>query len=122
MPQVLVVEDFEDARTMVEMILADAGYRVLLAADGAEGVRLAQRHQPDAILMDIFMPGLDGIEATRQIKADPSTASVPVIAYTAKPAAVRVGAELFAAVCAKPCDPDELLRVVGTFAPTPPGP
>jgi CheY-like chemotaxis protein len=117
MSQVLVVEDYEDARAMVEMILEDAGYQVLLAADGLEGVALARRHRPDAILMDIFMPGLDGIEATRQIKADPSTAAVPVIAYTAKPAAVRDGEELFAAVCAKPCDPDDLLKLLGAFAP-----
>ena len=117
MSQVLVVEDYDDARAMVEMILEDAGYHVLLAADGAEGVQLARRHHPDAILMDIFMPGIDGIEATRQIKADPSTAAVPVIAYTAKPAFAREGDELFAAVCAKPCPPDELLKVLGEFAP-----
>jgi twitching motility two-component system response regulator PilH len=117
MSNVLVVEDYEDARLMVEMILEGAGYRVLLAADGREGVTLAREHRPDAILMDIFMPGLDGIEATRQIKSDPSTASVPVIAYTAKPSSVREGEELFAAVCAKPCDPDDLLKIVGEFAP-----
>jgi two-component system cell cycle response regulator DivK len=117
MSQVLVVEDYEDARVMVEMILEDAGYRVILAADGAEGVTLARQHRPDAILMDIFMPGLDGIEATRRIKADPSTADVPVIAYTAKPASVREGDELFAAVCAKPCPPDQLLKILGEFAP-----
>lgn len=117
MSQVLVVEDYEDARVMVEMLLEDAGYRVLVAADGVEGVSMARRHRPDAILMDIFMPGLDGIEATRQLKADPATAGVPVIAYTAKPASVREGEELFAAVCSKPCPPDELLRVVGEFAP-----
>jgi len=91
MSQVLIVEDYDDARMMVEMILEDAGYHVLLASDGVEGVTLARTHHPDAILMDIFMPGLDGIEATRQIKADPATASVPVIAYTAKPASVRDG-------------------------------
>src|ERR1044071_9479593 len=117
MSQVLVVEDYEDARAMVEMILEDAGYRVLLAADGLEGVTMARAHHPDAILMDIFMPGLDGIEATRQIKSDPAMASVPVIAYTAKPASVGDGEELFAAVCAKPCPPDELLKLVCEFAP-----
>jgi two-component system cell cycle response regulator DivK len=117
MSQVLIVEDYDDARLMVEMILEGAGYHVLLAADGREGVALARQHRPDAILMDIFMPGLDGIEATREIKADPAIASVPVIAYTAKPALVRDGRALFAAVCAKPCDPDDLLRVVGEFAP-----
>jgi two-component system, cell cycle response regulator DivK len=117
MSQVLVVEDYDDARAMVEMILQDAGYQVLLAADGVEGVTLAREHRPDVILMDIFMPGLDGIEATRQLKADPATAAVPVIAYTAKPGSVRDGEELFAAVCAKPCDPDDLLRLVGEFAP-----
>jgi CheY-like chemotaxis protein len=117
MSQVLVVEDYEDARAMVEWILEDAGYHVLLAADGAKGVTMAREHHPDAILMDIFMPGLDGIEATRQLKADPTTAAVPVIAYTAKPAFVRDGEELFAAVCTKPCPPEELLKVVSEFAP-----
>ena len=83
MSQVLVVEDYADARAMVEMILEDAGYRVLLASDGVEGVALARQYHPDAILMDIFMPGLDGIEATRQIKADPASAPIPVVGLSA---------------------------------------
>jgi len=105
----LVVEDYDDARHLIGLILEDAGYRVLSAADGLEGVELARLHLPDAIVMDLFMPVMDGVEATRRIKAHPETRDVPVIAYTARPAPLAQDGDLFDAVCIKPCPPDILL-------------
>jgi two-component system cell cycle response regulator DivK len=80
--RVLVIEDQEDNRTILRDLLGSAGFEVLEARDGVEGVAAAAREQPDLILMDIQMPEMDGYEATRRIKADPATAAIPVIAVT----------------------------------------
>jgi two-component system cell cycle response regulator DivK len=68
--RILVVEDQEDNRTIMRDLLTHAGYEVIEAVSGDEGVSMAQTHVPDVILMDIQMPGLNGYEATRRIKAD----------------------------------------------------
>jgi CheY-like chemotaxis protein len=112
MRRVLVVEDYDDARDLVATLLEHAGYSVVAAADGFEGVAMARKHLPDAILMDIFMPRLDGIEATRQLKTDELTERIPVIAYTARSAPLGTHAHLFDAVCVKPCPPDLLLSTL----------
>jgi CheY-like chemotaxis protein len=109
MRRVLVVEDYEDARHLIALVLEGAGYRVLSAADGLEGVELARKHRPDAIVMDLFMPIMDGVEATRRIKSFPETRDVPIIAYTARPATLAQDGVLFDAVCIKPCPLDNLL-------------
>src|SRR6476620_7473222 len=83
MPKVLLVEDNEMNRDMLSRRLIRKGYEVVIAVDGAEGVALAKTHVPDLILMDISLPIIDGLEATRQIKADPLSAAIPVIALTA---------------------------------------
>ncbi len=83
MPTILLVEDNEMNRDMLSRRLARKGYDVSIAVDGGEGVRRAQEEQPDLILMDMSLPVLDGWEATRQIKTDPATAEIPVIALTA---------------------------------------
>jgi two-component system cell cycle response regulator DivK len=80
--RVLVIEDQEDNRTILRDLLSSAGFAVLEARDGVEGVAAAARERPDLILMDIQMPEMDGYEATRRIKADPATAAIPVIAVT----------------------------------------
>ena len=80
--RILVVEDQEDNRMILRDLLHSAGYEVLEAVDGAEGVRLARAEQPDLILMDIQMPGVDGYQATRSIKAEPGLAAIPIIAVT----------------------------------------
>jgi two-component system cell cycle response regulator DivK len=80
--RILVVEDNDDNRRIVRDLFTSAGYELLEAATGEEGVALARRERPDLILMDIQLPGLDGYEATRRIKAEPGLAGVPVVVVT----------------------------------------
>lgn len=81
--QILVVEDNPDNRVLVSDVLQSLDYQVALAADGREGVEKARTLLPDLILMDMSLPGMDGWEATRHIKADPNTRAIKVIALTA---------------------------------------
>ena len=83
MPKVLVVEDNEENRDGLSRHLRRKGYETLLAVDGREGVDVARAEAPDLILMDMSLPGLDGWEATRILKAAPQTRGIPVIALTA---------------------------------------
>ena len=83
MPTILLVEDNEDNRDMLSRRLEMNGYEVVLAVDGEEGVEMASSEAPDLILMDMSLPLMDGWEATRRIKADEATSSIPVIAFTA---------------------------------------
>jgi two-component system cell cycle response regulator DivK len=80
--KILVVEDTEDNRQILRDLLGMAGYEMVEAHDGAQGVAMAAEHMPDLILMDIQMPVLDGYEATRRIKADPALAAIPIVAVT----------------------------------------
>jgi len=80
---ILVVDDNEMNRDMLSRRLERRGYQVVIAVDGAEGVRMAQAEAPALILMDMSLPVLDGWEATRQIKAAPATGGIPIIALTA---------------------------------------
>ena len=79
---ILVVEDQEDNRTILRDLLTNAGLEVLEAVTGEEGVRMAEAHRPDLILMDIQLPVVDGYDATRRIKAREELRAVPVIAVT----------------------------------------
>ncbi len=81
-PRILIVEDQEDNRKILRDLLTSAGFTPLEATTGEEGVTLAEREHPDLILMDIQLPGLDGYEATRRIKAIPALRQIPVIAVT----------------------------------------
>jgi CheY-like chemotaxis protein len=81
--KILLVEDNEMNRDMLSRRLARKGYQVMIAVDGGQGVVMADAEGPDLILMDMSLPVLDGWEATRQIKANPTTAAIPVIALTA---------------------------------------
>ena len=83
MPTVLLVEDNEMNRDMLSRRLERKGFTVILAMDGEEGIARAQADTPDLILMDMSLPLLDGWEATRRLKAQPQTQSIPVIALTA---------------------------------------
>jgi len=83
MAKLLLVEDNEYNRDMLSRRLARKGYQVVIAVDGAEGCERARSEGPDLILMDMHLPVLDGWEATRQLKADPQTAAIPIIALTA---------------------------------------
>src|SRR5919205_761036 len=112
MAYILVVEDAPDNRTVAELILRDAGHTVLSVGDGASGVLAARRARPDVILMDLSLPKLDGWEATRRLKSDPSTCDIPVIAFTAHalPSDIdRARAAGCAAVIAKPFEIDFFL-------------
>jgi CheY-like chemotaxis protein len=78
-PLVLVIEDHEDTRVLLKTMLEMRGYRVALAGDGEEGVRLARRVRPRVVIMDATLPGLDGLAATRRIRSDSKLARVPVV-------------------------------------------
>jgi two-component system cell cycle response regulator DivK len=80
---ILVVEDNEKSRKLVRDVLTFKGYEVIAAETGEEGVRLAQKRRPSLILMDIRLPGIDGIEALGQLRAEPATREIPVLAMTA---------------------------------------
>jgi CheY-like chemotaxis protein len=83
MVKILLVEDNEMNRDMLSRRLARHGYDVVVAQDGARGVVMVLEEHPDLVLMDMSLPVLDGWEATRRLKSDPATKSVPVIALTA---------------------------------------
>jgi len=80
--RVLVIEDHEENRRIVRLLLGSAGIEMIEAVTGEEGVAKAEQERPDLILMDIQLPGLDGYEATRRIKANPELRSIPIIVVT----------------------------------------
>jgi CheY-like chemotaxis protein len=81
--KILYVEDNEDNIYMLKNRLSRAGFTVVVATDGTQGIAMAASEQPDLILMDLTLPDINGEEATRRIKADPATKRIPVIALTA---------------------------------------
>ncbi|HEY4219025.1 MAG TPA: response regulator [Gemmatimonadaceae bacterium] len=112
---VLLVEDNEDNLVIYSTILTHAGYPVLEARDGQAGIDSARKNHPAIILMDVSIPLIDGWEATRQLKADPDTASIPIIALTAhalaadQQKAVDAGCDGY---IAKPAEPRVVLAAV----------
>ena len=80
--RILVIEDTENNRRIFRDLLTHAGFELLEARDGEEGVAMAAEQRPDLILMDIQLPIMDGYAATRRIKADPALRSIPIIAVT----------------------------------------
>lgn len=116
--RILVVEDTEDNLQILRDLFGHAGYELIEARDGEAGVRAAQQHQPDLILMDIQLPVLDGFDATRQIKSNPVTATIPIIAVTSfalsgdEARAREAGCDGY---IAKPCSPRLLLSEVRRF-------
>lgn len=111
-PLILVVDDYEDAREMYAEYLRFSGYRVAEARNGNEALEQAFALMPDLILMDLSLPGMDGWEATRQLKADDRTRQIPVVALTghalagASEGAKKAGCDSFVT---KPCLPDDLV-------------
>ena len=110
--RILVIEDHEENRRLLRDLLTSAGYEMIEAVTGEEGVRFAETHRPDLILMDIQLPGLDGYEATRRIKANPALRQIPIIAVTSY-ALSGDEVKAFEAGCnayvAKPFSPRDLL-------------
>ncbi|MBV9109453.1 MAG: response regulator [Gemmatimonadetes bacterium] len=118
--RILIVDDEDDIREVAQMSLEMvAGWEVIPASSGEEGVRLAAEHRPDAILLDVMMPGMDGPATAARLGGDPATADIPIILLTAKvqPADRRRFEGLgVAGVLSKPFDPMELAaQVSGTL-------
>jgi CheY-like chemotaxis protein len=111
-PLILVVDDYQDAREMYAEYLQFSGFRVAEARNGNEAVAQAFTLLPDLILMDLSLPGMDGWEATRLLKADDRTKNIPVVALTghalagASEGAKKAGCDSFVT---KPCLPDDLV-------------
>ena len=101
--RILVVEDQDDNRQILRDLLTASGYELIEAVDGEQGVTLAQQERPDLILMDIQLPGLDGYEVTRRIKANEALRNIPIIAVTSY-ALSGDDQKAFAAGCDGLCD------------------
>ncbi len=115
-PTVLLVEDVEDSRYFMRLELEHHGYRVIEAEDGEKAVELALRERPNIILMDLTLPGIDGLEATRRIRSDDHLHKVPIIAVTGhQETDFRLGAKEsgFDAYVTKPIDIDSLIELIG---------
>ncbi len=118
MPKILLVEDNEMNRDMLSRRLKRRGYEVVIAIDGAAGVAMAKSETPNLILMDMSLPVMDGWEATRNIKSDPQTCSIPTIALTAhamfgdREKALKAGCDDYDT---KPIELSRLLKKIEAF-------
>jgi two-component system cell cycle response regulator DivK len=111
-PLVLIVDDFDDSRAMYAEFLNYSGYRVEQAGNGLEAVELTQRLLPDAVVMDLSLPIVDGWEASRRLKADERTKRIPIIALTGHSVAGHAAGGKVGgcdALLVKPCLPEELV-------------
>ena len=115
---ILIIEDQEDNRRIMRDLLTSAGYKVIEAVTGEAGVKSAETHCPDLILMDIQLPDFDGYEATRRIKANPALSAIPVIAVTSYALsgddvkAYEAGCDAYVS---KPFSPRKLLAKIRKF-------
>jgi len=118
--RILVIEDQEDNRQIVRDLMAASGYELIEATTGEEGIAAAARERPDLILMDIQLPGIDGYEVTRRIKANPQLKTIPIIAVTSY-ALSGDDKKAFAAGCdgyvTKPYSPRLLLAKIREYLP-----
>ena len=116
MRRILIIDDEEDIREVAALSLeATAGWEILMARSGAEGIEVATKHQPDAILMDVMMPGVDGPTTFRTMQGLPAVSAIPVILLTAKVQGVdqrRFAGLGVAAVLFKPFDPLTLAQQI----------
>jgi CheY-like chemotaxis protein len=123
MPKILIVEDNEMNRDMLSRRLERRGFEVVMAVDGGEGVAMVRSELPDLVLMDMSLPVMNGWEATQAIRADPSTAHLPVIALTAhsmpgdREKAMAAGCDDYDT---KPVDLPRLLSKMAAFGVEPP--
>ena len=111
--KILYVEDNDDNVYMLKNRLSRAGFTVIIATDGTQGVAMASSEQPDLILMDLTLPDINGEEATRRLKADPATKRIPVIALTANAMAGDREKALAAGCDDFDTKPVELARLLG---------
>jgi two-component system cell cycle response regulator DivK len=119
MSVILIIEDNENNMMLVRDLLEFKGYDILEATTGAEGVRLAVEHKPDLVLMDIQLPDIDGISALAQIRADPASREIPVLALSASVMPddqQRIAASGFNAFITKPINVKSFVQTVERFA------
>jgi len=115
-PKVLCVDDDHDQRLLLSFLLERQGLDVRIACDGDEGIAIALEWLPDLILMDLMMPGVDGFEATKKLRADKRTAKIPILALTAygeekmQARAKAVGMDGFVLKTILPADLSDVLR------------
>jgi CheY-like chemotaxis protein len=117
---ILVVDDEAHIRRMLTQVLTEAGYQVLEAVNGAEGIALVRRHRPALIILDVMMPDLSGFDVTRLLKSDPGTASIPILILSIveeREHGLALGA---AAYLNKPVEAQTLLNTVATLTQAPP--
>ena len=114
------MEDHEDNRRIVRDLLTSVGYEMIEALDGEAGVRMAESARPDLILMDVQLPKLSGLDATRLLRADPRTANIPLVVVTSfalsgdDRKAMDAGASAY---LAKPYSPRDLMALIHRFLP-----
>jgi DNA-binding response OmpR family regulator len=117
-PTILVIEDDPIAANLVNLILSRAGYKVLVAFDGLEGLQIAASESVDLVLLDLMLPGIDGFEVLTRLRADPQTAALPVVIISVKTqiadrrAAAKVGADAY---LTKPYNTDDLVATVDSL-------
>lgn|SRR5574340_1581273 len=117
---ILYIEDNEYNRKIVRQLLARTNYRLIEAVDGETGIAMAQQQLPQLILMDVQLPKMSGLEATRILKATPATRAIPIVVITSfalsgdREKAAAAGADSY---LAKPYSPRELLALVRRFLP-----
>ena len=113
---VLVVEDNEDNVRIMSMILLERGFEVMIARDGEGALEAVRKHRPDLVLLDVMMPGMDGMQVLDHVKADARSATIPVIMVTAKAqdqdllAGYKYGADYY---ITKPFTSRQLLYAIG---------
>jgi len=113
--KILLVDDSSTARLLARMVLQESSYDVITARDGVEGVEKARLEKPDLILLDVMMPNMDGIEACKRLRDEPTTSTIPIIMVTTRgeegiaEASYAYGCNEFVT---KPVDPAELLAKV----------
>jgi CheY-like chemotaxis protein len=108
-PTILVVDDIAEITAIVRFLLEERGLRVFTAQDGVTALRMLAQQRPDALVVDLAMPGLDGYEVIRQLRKDPETRSMPIIVLSGlqqHDEAMAAGADSY---MEKPCHPDKLL-------------
>jgi two-component system, cell cycle response regulator DivK len=118
--RILVIEDHGENRRILRLLLTSAGYEVIEASTGEDGVALAETARPDLIVMDIDLPGVDGYEATRRIKANPALKRIPIVVVTSY-ALSGDDVKAFEAGCdayvTKPFVPRQLLAKIREYLP-----
>ena len=117
---ILYIEDNEQNQYLVRYLLENAGYRIALASDGGEGIQLASELKPDLILLDIQLPGMDGYQVAKVLKATPELADIPIVAVTSyamvgdRERAIQSGCSGY---IEKPIDPDNFATQIKQYLP-----